>query len=359
MDFCTDGGLSVAFSDYIVTTLLPMMAMASIVAAALIGLTIMIGRMINNPKLTVWAKTEAVQLFVSIAVVFFIGATMNVFCVINMESLASIFSIDLGTSDPASSVFQAAETYLVEAAFYSHNAMSVARYHLEGYSILSYVGVYICDLRCLFGHSGTTTQPFGPYSTVISALNIFFNSVLMAHLTALNYLFLLLFVYKGFVFLFLPMGVFLRSMPYLRKFGSLLIAVAMSFLIVYPLLLSVLYLMGDVLLDRPDYAPSASLNSNYRNQEQIFDKNGGSVGKAGIYGALVSLGAAYGGHRTYEEIFFSEGAVPVDAIIFCAHAFIAAAFMPTVALIGTIASIAYIGRLMGEEINLSRITRMI
>lgn len=378
MEICAAaGGISPDFSDFIAGTILPLTALAGVVAALIIAISFMAGKLLNNPKLILWGKTEIVQLVISIAAVLFIGTTVNIFCLIDMGEVAAVFDADVPSGGAASSIYQAAETYLVEAAYYSHNAMSVARFHLEGYTILSYLSVFQCGLlKCFFGYSGTNTQPFGAYGSTIAALNIFFNSMLVAHVTVLSYTFLLAYVYRGFVLLFLPLGVFMRSMPFMRGFGSMLMALAMSFLLVYPLLLSILYLMGGVLVDRDTYAPDASLLTDYRNQEEHFYELGGDIGSATGYGRGVSLVAALASmvdptnqglaRQYFGNIYFPEdheedelGGRPIEAIAFCAEAFIAAVFMPTVALLGTIASVSYVTRLMGEEIDLSRITRMI
>ena len=50
---------------------------------------------------------------------------------------------------------------------------------------------------------------------------------------------------------------------------------------------------------------------------------------------------------------------PAGAIAFAAYAFIAAVFFPTAALLATIASVSYMARLMGEEIDLSRLTQLV
>ncbi len=360
MDICASGAASPQFIEFVSTALFPVMAIAAIATTVVIAFSLMIGRVLNNAKLTLWAKTEIVQLFVSIAAVLFLGSMVNVFCAIDMGEMAALFSFPAPHSGSVS-VFDAAETYLVEAGVYAHNALGVVRYHLQGYTLLSFLSVFLCDLRCFFGYSGTNTQAFGAYGSAIGALNIFFNSTLLGLITVISHLFLLLFVYRGFVLLFLPMGVFLRSMPYMRTFGSLLMAVAISFLIVYPLILSVFYLMGDVLVERTtDYVPDEDLGWFRRSEQKFHNLGGTSTGGAG--GALwASIQAAFAGGEGLKNDYFPDEHPerPVDAIIFAASAFLAAAFMPTVALIGTIASISYITRMMGETIDLSRITRMI
>jgi hypothetical protein len=191
------------FETFFNDTILPLLAIATIATSILIALSFMLGRAIANPKLTLWAKTEFLQLFVSVASVFFIFITINTFCAINMGEVASFFT-DVTAVEEDLSVYGAAQEYLTEAALYSHNAMTVVRYHLEAYTVLSFLNAFMCDfalgpigLGCLFGYSGSTVLPIGGYGAYVAALNIFYNSTIMAHFSALNFLFILLFVYKG------------------------------------------------------------------------------------------------------------------------------------------------------------------
>ncbi|MBD3209996.1 hypothetical protein GF318_01290 [Candidatus Micrarchaeota archaeon] len=373
------------FQAFFDATILPLVAAASVVTGFLIAFSYMLGNLLNNPKLTVWAKTEVLQVFISVASVFFIFIAINTFCAINMGEVASFFT-GVETQHDLN-VYDAAGEYLAESALYSHNALTVIRYHLQAYTIYAYLNAFLCDfeflgigLGCWYGYSGKYEQPLGGYGAINAALNMVFNSTLIAHFSALNFLFILLFVYKGFVFIFLPMGVFLRSMPYMRSFGSLLIAVALSFLIVYPLMLSIYYLMGDVLVDRPDsphclscsdpcphcYTPSTALSDKFlhcqgESCEKVFD-DWASAGIIQSIGTMLVQSFTFGQvttEDTMDSMYFPDGEHPKDAITFGAYAFIAAVFMPTAALLATIASVSYIARLYGEEINLSRITQLV
>ncbi len=350
------------FTDFLNGTIMPLTAYAGIATSILIALSFMVGRALANPKLTLWSKTEALQLIISFSSVFFILITMNTFCAIDMAEVAELF----GTPPTSSAtVYQAAQDYLNDAALYSHNAMTTVRYHLEGYTILAYLNAFMCDFAtgrvgwgCLFGYSGATQQPFGGYGAQMAALNIFFNSTIIAHFSALNFLFILLFVYKGFVFIFLPLGIFLRSMPYMRSFGALLIALTLSFLIVYPFMLAIYYLMESVLVDKPDYFPTVSgpaLSNFYGDKEKVFPNNDA--------GGISSLGSGLAqstmGEGEIYDTYFPHGENMFGAIVFASYAFVAAVFMPTVALLATIASVVYIARLYGEEIDLSRITQLV
>lgn len=349
---------STGFTDFFNGSILPLVGYATMITGILIGAAYMVGNALNNPKLTLWSRTETVQLMVSLLSVAFLLFTINTFCGIKINNLASIFDVGGVPGDP--DIYSAAEAYLYEAAVYSHNALTVVRFHLEAYTTLSFINAFICDLStgsigwgCLFGYSGDNQQPLGGYGAKMAAMNIFFNGAITAHFMALNFLFILLFIYKGFVFLFLPLGIFLRSMPYMRPFGSLMVALATSFLVVYPFMLGVFYLMRNGLLDADKgFTPLPHPMSDY--DETVFPDNEGATGLG------LSMGAGFAGSGVLEDIYFNHDQEDIPgAIMFASNAFVAAVFFPSVALLAAIASVSYLARLYGEEIDLSRITQLV
>jgi hypothetical protein len=326
------------------------------VSAITVAIGYMAGQLLSNVKIATWAKTEFFQIIISVFSVAFIIMLLNVFCIIDISELRGIFGITTPSVEPCgynittnTTVYGSAQNYISDAACFSHNAMVSVRYHLEAYTVLSNLNIFECSLSvgpigfgCLFGYSGTSMQPLGGYSTVMSAMNVFFNSALVSYVSALNYLFLLMYIYKGFVLFFLPLGILFRSIPYLRTFGSLLISVALAFLVIYPLLLAIFSLMEDKILAVP-----ADMPAQY--SESVFSSTTGFAG---------TLTTAY-----VERLYFDAGdgrpENPMGAIQYSAAAFIAAIFLPSLALLATIASIRYISKYLGEEIDLSRIVQMV
>jgi hypothetical protein len=368
-----------AFSTFVTGSLLPIVAQAAGATVGIIAISFMFGRILNNPKLTLWSKTESVQLIVSLATIFIIMFTVNTFCAINLSEIASIFGIP---SVGSVNIYTGALNYLQEAATYSHNAMRAVRYHLEAYTVMSFLNAFICDAAtgnigwgCFFGYGGNNQQPLGGFGAETAALNLAFNSTIMSYFSALNFLFILLFVYRGFVFLFLPIGIFLRAMPYLRGLGSLFIALALAFLLVYPFMLSMFYLMGDVLVNRGNNYNEMQfpLEDNSDNSHGArYDEKAFADGENGAaqFFAVSTCGEGYvrscylnsGGCKCNPITAGGDADAKDDtpgALAFAGYAFIAAVFFPTIALLATIASVSYVARLFGEEIDLSRITQLV
>jgi len=340
-------------SKFIWEGVMPLTAYTSVILAAIIGVSYAVGNALSNPKLTLWSKTEAVQMVISIASVVVLLGFMNLFCTIQVGELATIFSKPLPGAGNDMDLYAAADTYLVNAQTYAYKALSAIRYHLEAYSVLSSFNEFQCDfpigrfaLGCLFGNSGQGFPPFGGYGALMGALNVFFNTALMTLFTVMNFSMILSATLGGLVFIFIPFGIFMRSMPFMRTFGSLLISLAISFMVVYPLMLSVLYLMSDTLLDAKNgFTP---LSSVY-NENNFPQYEGNALGQSMMGEDYTKAQYFYGGNEEN----------PVGAIVFAAYAFVSAVFLPSVAMLATLATIGYTTRLLGEEIDLSRIMQLV
>jgi|GEM_PF-1122244 len=371
----------------------PLAAMAALLMAMIVAISFMLGNVISNPKLTLWAKTEAIQLLVSIfsVAVIFQGVTM--FCSINMVDVHDIFGMGALTTGQATfSMYSAAEGYLVDSGTYIHMVLNSARYHLGAYNILETFGRYLCMgdesgavsgfmniIFCLFGNflsigggTGTSVSPDSGHSLAAPALTVAFNSLQFSYLSALNFLFILKYVYSGFALFFLPLGIFLRSVPYLRTLGSLLLSVAFCFLTVYPMVLSVFYLD---LIAAPSVLKPASPALLFGDEDVGSKVDLGNMFSSSIYGAVFTASDS-GAHNValmtgipYDDLAagvpsallggFSAGDQSFEVIKLAGNCFLIGVFIPSLALLSAAASVAYVNRFLGEEIDLSRIVQMV
>jgi hypothetical protein len=80
-------------------------------------------------------------------------------------------------------------------------------------------------------HSGLYTE--------IGTLSMFLQGAMVSHLSVFFQLFTLQYIYAGtgLLMVFLPLGIVLRSLPFVRGFGGSLIALVVALYIFYPLML--------------------------------------------------------------------------------------------------------------------------
>jgi hypothetical protein len=200
-------------------------------------------------------------------------------------------------------------------------------------------------------------QPYGGYGAGMSALNIVYNSLLITFFTTLAYVFVLIFVYKGFVFFFLPVGLFVRCLPYMRNLGSVLLSIGIAFMVIYPGVLAIFYLMEDVLFEEPE-GPSGIDSSTFSSAEASLVKTNAEYFAMSTWGEGPIKNVYLGVGNCYSCDDHALGNVPY-ALEFAGHAYVASGFFPTLALLATIASVAYLARLYGDEVDLSRLVQMI
>ncbi|MFH1785711.1 MAG: hypothetical protein ABH842_04750 [Candidatus Micrarchaeota archaeon] len=348
------------FTTFMDTTIFPLVGLAAVTTAILIALSYMASKALSNPKLSLWAKTEIIQLGISIATIAVITLTVSSFCSIDISEIAGVVDV---TGIPSANIFEAAGYFLRDGLEFTHDAMVVSRYQLEAYTVLSYYSGFICDfsigrvgLGCWFGWGGQNMQPYGGYGAGMAALNVAYNGLVITYFTELSYLFILIFVYKGFAFVFLPVGIFVRCIPYMRNLGAVLISVSMAFMIVYPTVLAVFYLMGDVLFEEPSGIGAAEFHEG----EAALERSDGEFFAMSTWGEDPVKCAYLAIDNSYAEPCNDErlGDIPY-ALEYAAHAYIGGGFFPTVALLATIASVSYLSRLYGDEIDLSKIVQMV
>ncbi|MDD5022864.1 MAG: hypothetical protein PHU63_01720 [Candidatus ainarchaeum sp.] len=328
------------------SSLTMLVGVASLATIMIISISYMLGNVLSNPKVTLWAKTEIVQLIVSLASIFIIFVVLQSFCVVDFNSLHSLTNVN-NPVQMSGNLFDAAEAYLLGAANYTHTILEIQRYHQMAFNMMLMRGRYDCiygALFCLFGNAGTSSSPYSWVSVTMGAMSVVFNTTLIAYISSLVALFILFYATSGFALFFLPLGIFFRSLPYLRSLGSLFITIVFSFVIVYPLILSIFYLSTPILFD---YIDPAILN--YSDPQDVVDKGGSGD---------IFLSMWDWGDDDYSGEFFNS---KMDSLVYQlgGRAFIVGVFIPLIALLGTVASVNYAAKLLGEEIDLSKIVRLV
>ena len=325
---------------------LQLMAMSVISMSIIIAVFIMYSKSIANQKLEIWSRGELIQLFISIMFVLFFGGILLSYCSLTSNSLKIFLETPAPAGDrPDMSIFNAAESYLVLAAEYSHNVMNVERYYLGAFEMLRTRGRQQCvdEYLCLFGITATSYSPYAGHSIVSASFSVAFNTSMFAFLSALNYLLILEYTLSGMLLFFLPLGVFMRSVPFMRTFGSLLMAIAISFVFVYPLILSIFYLV-------PDNIMFDTINND------VFDY---STEEPSLSDGEIFEGSFEVGDDELYKKFFGDDIDYSTPLYLSGYSFVVSVFIPTFALLATIGAVSYVTRFLGEEVDLSKLLQMV
>ncbi|MFH2106247.1 MAG: hypothetical protein ABII22_03225 [Candidatus Micrarchaeota archaeon] len=339
VDVCT------TMIDLMTGSVLQLMAIASITLVLILALFMMYSKSISNEKLDIWSRTELVQLFISICFVVLFGIIVTSYCALTSDSLA-IF-VEGGTQKPNLNIFEASEAYLLETAQYSHQALNVNRYYLEAFEMFKTRNRQLCaDAMCLFGYTGDSWSPYAGLSPVAGAFYVSFNTTLFSFLSALNFLLILKYILSGILLFMLPLGTFMRSVPFMRKFGALLMSVAISFIFIYPLILSVFYLLPkDVLF----WEVNHDVFTEYQSDDLIAGKSNFDI-----------LADSFEmGQDEFMDVLLPVGTHYEVPLYLAGMSFIASVFIPSFALLAAIGAVSYVTRFLGEEVDLSRVIQMV
>lgn len=358
MEVCDSAFLGT--SGFLYGTIVPLSALAAFLTITILVIVYFFASFLQNPKLNVWVKTEIVQVFISLSALIIMIGAINSFCSLDANSIRDLMGKQ---HSPSGTIFDEAENYLVRSANFAHGAINVTRHFLSAYTIFIYRNTFDCDLwglGCLFGGSGISFSSLAKYNGKFGALNMLFGTTILYFLTAANMLFIFLFVKKGLVLFFLPLAVIVRSLPYMRSLGAVLIAVCISFFMVYPLALSVFSLMSDDLLDTSKLSNQINTILNNKPSNYFYSVSGGSEF---LYGSVLG---AFGTSRYTDDTTLKEDFFPEDGnddfnglLEYISKTFVVSFLLPSLALAATIASVRYFARLYGEDVDLSRISQLV
>ena len=330
---------------------------ALLAASLFVALAYMLGKAIESPRISTWCKTEVWQVFASAIIVVGIYAALTLFCV---ATPAQIGPIALGLEegdyenvmqrsfgDGQDGMYDATQIYLENLASYAKGVVTAVRYNMGAYELRSGVQQYQCEVFCLLAGAGTSFAPKGGEASHISLLGNLLSISTIALLSILFQLFLLLYIKGGMFLVFLPLAIVVRSLPFMRGFGGAMIALVLALYMMYPVML---YVDGLVF-------PNAAAQIMPALPNRI-------VGEQYISPLLGSVQFGRSGENALERNAYAEwenrelDVVP-DIIRLVAILFIAGVFAPALNFIVIAAVAREISRVLGEEVDISRLGQML
>ena len=219
--------------------ILSLSALAAVGTGSLIVLGYMFGEFFQNPKLLTWAKTEALQIGVSLVVVIAILGALTGFCSLAIGDTGRIFSalpaIYSGFEDKP--MYDAGVIYLQNLMSLTHTNMMSLRYSLGAYEIRTTYTKMDCDKGCWISFVGSNIAVHSGESLLLAVANNLLSTATISYLSSLLQYFTLQYINNGIFVAFLPIAIVMRSMPFMRQFGGALVAIFISLYIMYPVML--------------------------------------------------------------------------------------------------------------------------
>ncbi len=219
--------------------------------AGIIAITYAAGEFLHHPRLLSWSKGEVAQLFTSAIIIALILQILSTFCSINVGSAVTLTSLpeipldselelDFQAQD---NTYTAAQKFLIYLQSVSYSSFSTIREKMGDNEKLMSKNLWKCENFCLLGGSGTSSSPDSGLQAANAALGPFLNSSAISLLTTLAQIALYNFLFVGenywdsFLIFCLVAGTILRSIPFMRGLGGAMMGLSVSLYIFFPFLL--------------------------------------------------------------------------------------------------------------------------
>ncbi len=335
------------------TNLTMLSGLGAIITAVIIALGYMVGEFLQNPRIIVWAKIELGQFVVSMLLLILIVACLDVFaCSLKFGDVKQFTGITgdlqiatLGISDDAN-LIDASKAYSLNLVKFNKDVLTKIRFNIGRIELRAGFSRWQCGqdegmsegkvFSCLIGGPGFSKAEYSGEYSISGVLSALLNTTTASYLSAIFILFTLEFLTNGLFMYFLPLGIMLRSIPFMRGFGGALIALVLVMYIGYPVML-----VADMFLWYPSYTAMGvgSALGPAVDEESPF----GAVG--GVIDAITSNPPEY---------------QSISGMIFLSStSFFATMFLPAINFIVLAALAKSVSQLIGDEIDISRLSQMV
>jgi hypothetical protein len=313
------GGLSASFTN----TWLSWQSICILAAFTVFLVSILafvLGYAIQHQKAIAWAKEQMQEAVLAMIITLFVIGFVSFLCGLDIKSLGLVSSCG-GASEPSCNMIEAASGYLSE----------MYKTIMSGYFLVIAMNSVMTSMATVtIGFApagvGATFAPFAFLNDIANSLLIAMIALITSAIIVLTQIILLKMTASIFTILF-PIGIILRSFGATRGFGGGLIAIALGFFIFYPFLVVLFYgaTIGDI-------------QSDYSNLGDSFKTAGPSPSSSDWF-----LG---GGLLNY-------------LVGFVGKTIMGAIFIPLIMFMILIAFVKGLSTALGEEVDVSNLTRLI
>ncbi|MCK4319332.1 hypothetical protein KAW38_02050 [Candidatus Micrarchaeota archaeon] len=339
--------------------------LAVLISASILFLLYVLNRAFENKEGEAWVKLEIYETFITLGLIVLLALAVDALCSINVGFLFSGYPLSSYTGGTALTLQPFSEIGMDESFFdvgliyldeYSDAVVTAQTILFSFYSYLNYI------TSMTFTHQpiglGTVTQPTAGFGTMINSVFITaLNGMVISYLVNKTQMLVYYFGLYGFVKYFLPLGIVLRSFTPTRKIGGTLIGIAVGFLLIYPILLTVNKITIAKPFNDTIEGVSGSIGKAWDSASYEFFNIWESVDSSAwdmVLHAPVLFSHALGGFVSFGVLMF----IFQTANLFSLVAFGGYVFPAFNALV-LATGIRYLSRFFGEEIDITNLTRLI
>jgi hypothetical protein len=336
LDFSSAAGPTSLGSNW--KTLSGLGILISVVLAAIV---FMVGKMLESPEIQNRARSDLMQTVITIVILAIFSLAVLTMCNFNAKQFGlpdgNLFNVSKRYFSYASSISEAAYIKTLNTVMFT-SALSSIYFSSPIYSYM-------------FFSTYASGNPLAGLSAVIGAMQLMMNFVMMQVIAASSYNSIFTIIETYFLNLFLPLGVVLRCFTPTRSLGGILIAIAIGMFLFYPLLFSFAFLM---FLDS-----SGSFPADVATPSADWES-----GVTAEYITVLPFTLVPGGYFAYfaARAGAMEGQVAnrfIDAMATTGDAALKIFIVPAIMWIVLAMVIRDMSRALGEEVDVSALSRLI
>jgi len=317
-------------SDWLLLSVL-----ALVVSTLALAILYMFASFLRNTQLITWTKFELFQVFGTAAILVFFGTTLLGICTFDMSWLDPRYP-------PGINMYQIIDEYFAK--------LEEVGYLLFGYIMyISKILTYMSRLTVLssplgVGSNENPLETMGQLNSLIFVMMSGFTTSFLMLQLQMRMLDYLAFACLGFLF---PFGIFLRGFEPTRSFGGTLLGLSVSFFLFYP-----------ILMVFNDYVMYSQISDLAAEQERLLKAADGNVASntTGTEGAGTQTGGIWGGINSFSEILSNGLLVFVKPVMVY---FVGAFMLPIINFIVLVEITRGATAFMGDELDVSNLTRLI
>ena len=334
--------------------------MALVTSAVLLAFLYIFSVLFRNENLKTFVKLEISEIFITGIIIILIVGAVGGLNTIKFGSFVESNAFPEGV-DADANIYNVTESYF-------HQIGKDMGSWLEMNYIL---GVYIDQMASVTPYArpmgvGLVASPLAGLASPFKQL-IYNMSIALAVAYIMNYaqLYVYLFALAGSLHFYLPLGIILRSFTPTRRIGGALIGLAISFLFFFPMLYSLNYMM---FYSKSDASPMVTFNS-FVKQSMSYSADGDNIAnkaeenyKNKFSAGLIDMAtSAFAGIGTMFSSFIGKffTLLMVLPIATIGRAFAIGFIMPAFNIMLMIQATKEISKAIGEEVDISTLTRMI
>ncbi len=325
-----------------------LVGLALLISAGILALVLLAARFFRNQQVEVWVRAEFLQLFITGAIAVLALGIVEFMCGISPAGIPVFGSKYSALTTP--NFYVAADNYLFYLRDISIEGFFLMLFAYWNVGALSGTTIYGIPLGV-----GFIVQPAAGLGVLTQVLTIATQGLVLSTLLVLIQIKVIEYLSMATLTYLLPIGVLLRAFEPTRMFGGSLIAISFGMFLMYPVLLT----LNDFVIRDAQHEgwvngvfTKTYADSDYNDYLTNFEERRGEGDVPP--GETATLGAE---GRDKASGAISHTIIPIVALAM--YLFIAGVFLPAINFAVLIAFIKELSMVLGEEMDISTITRLI